>query len=85
MIFLNFKKWIGNAPRSRRRVAQLIFEPHAPHSPSVGRNARRCFVRGFEGEGWRESARQPRIACADRPPALGTAGGCRGTCFINIL
>lgn len=82
MIFLNFKKQIGDAPRNRRRVAQLIFKPYAPHSSSVGRNKRRCLVRGFEGEDLREGTMP---VCEGRPPALGMAWGCRGIRFINIL
>lgn len=69
MIFLNFKKWIGNAPRDRRRVAQLIFKPYAPHSSSVGRNKRQRFVGRFEGEIWGGARGSPALSArTDRPP-----------------
>lgn len=70
MIFLNFKKWVGNAPRSRRRVAQLIFKPYALHGSSVGHNGGSAVCLGLKVSFW-ESAWQPCSAAAESLAALG--------------
>lgn len=59
-------------------MAQLIFKPYEPHTEeSPGRKARRCFVRGVEGEGLGTAhATPPSPARTDRQTdCLGTSVG----------